>query len=268
MRPHNPMADSIAYFLSDAHLGQNLPYDPGREGRLLRLLASIEKEASHLFILGDLFDFWIEYRHAVRPDYFNVLHALRRLVDAGTTVHYMAGNHDFALGNFLTDAIGVSVHMGKLVTHLQGKRLFIHHGDGLLETDTTYRWIQGILRNSRNQKLYKLLHPSLGIGVATFFSRMSRNSHNPDAILKKAHEYRKKAKSIVDEGYDWVFFGHTHLPELTLWENRGYCNTGDWLTHDTFAEMRNGEVRLWRYQDGGHPIPVEPSIQDHEETPS
>jgi UDP-2,3-diacylglucosamine hydrolase len=253
------MGKSTAYFLSDAHLGHNLPYDPMREERLLNLLSTIAGEAQYLFIVGDLFDFWIEYRDAIRPDYFRVLHALKRLVDQGTNVHYLAGNHDFALGTFLSDTIGVSIHMGAFETELQGKKVFIHHGDGLLKTDAAYRIIRWILRNRVNQELYKLLHPSWGIGLATFFSKMSRNSHDPDTILKRAHDYRDKAKSIIDRGYEWVFLGHTHMPEITRWENGGYCNTGDWLTHNTFAEMRDGEVRLWRYQENGRHLPIEPN---------
>lgn len=255
------MGDAASYFLSDAHLGKNLPYDPQRERRLLNLLHSIEKAATHLFILGDLFDFWIEYRDAIRPDYFPVLHALRRLVDGGTEVHYMAGNHDFALGNFLPGTVGIAVHDSPWETTLQGKRLFLHHGDGLLDTDSTYHFIKRILRNQTNQKIFKLLPPTLGIAIASYFSCKSRNAHKPEEILSRAHEYRIRAKSIVEEGYDWVFFGHTHRPELTRWDAGGYCNTGDWLTHNSFARMRNGDVRLWRYRDDGAPIayPSSPS---------
>lgn len=254
------MVEPAAYFLSDAHLGKNLPYDPERERRLLHLLASIEKVATHLFILGDLFDFWIEYRDAIRPDYFMTLYALRRLVDGGTKVHYMAGNHDFALGNFLTDTIGITVHPGAWETHIQGKRLFLHHGDGLLHTDTAYRLLKSVLRNQTNQKIFKLLPPTLGIAIASYFSCKSRNSHTPEEILKRSKDYRAKAKSIVQKGYDWVFFGHTHRPELTRWDAGGYCNTGDWLIHNSFAVMQRSEVRLWLYEDNGSHIPYPLSL--------
>ena len=120
------------YFFSDAHLGAPVPEAPQWEKQCIGFLRTLPDRAEALYILGDLFDFWIEYRNAIRPDYFRVIHEIRNLVDLGIPVHYFAGNHDFAFGPFITGKLGITVHPGHEETVLQGKRVHLFHGDGLL----------------------------------------------------------------------------------------------------------------------------------------
>jgi UDP-2,3-diacylglucosamine hydrolase len=237
-----------AYFISDAHLGAKAPDAEEREARLIGFLENITHKASHLFIMGDLFDFWIEYTHAIRPDYFNVLYELRRLKKQGVEIHYLAGNHDFALGAFLPENLGIAVHpSGCLNLKLQDTKLFLSHGDGLMPSDHGYRLLKKILRNSLNQRIFRLLHPNWGVPLAEGFSRTSRNQINFRSRDSKRNAYRQVAKDILKEGQDIVVFGHTHYPEMLSWNGKIYCNTGDWIQHFTYAVLENGEIHLKKY---------------------
>ena len=152
---------TITYFVSDAHLGINMPGHNDREARLLSFFDEIAASAETLYIVGDLFDFWIEYKYSIRPDYFHVVNRLRLLVENGTQVHYLAGNHDFALGPFLGETLGLLIHPDHFETVIQGKRVHLFHGDGLFKRDVGYRFLRRILRNQTFQKMYKILHPEL-----------------------------------------------------------------------------------------------------------
>jgi UDP-2,3-diacylglucosamine hydrolase len=157
------MSDNTLYFVSDAHLGAPFPDAPEWERSFSEFLRSIGESATALYILGDIFDFWIEYRHAIRPDYFRTIHELKNLVDRGVEVHYFAGNHDFALGPFITDIIGIKVYYGHFSTVLQNRKVYLYHGDGLIRKDIGYRVLKRLLRNPLNQKVFKLLPPSIGV---------------------------------------------------------------------------------------------------------
>jgi UDP-2,3-diacylglucosamine hydrolase len=250
-----------AYFISDAHLGTPLPGYEQREEEILCFLREVRGSASHLFILGDLFDFWIEYTHAIRPVYFPVLHELRLLIEHGTSVHYMAGNHDFALGSFLADIVGIVIHPDHFDTVVQGKRLHLYHGDGLLRRDVGYRVLRRVLRNPLNQRLYKLLHPNLGVPLACLFSRSSRHFMEVSNRKVELGEYRHWARGRLEAGSDIVVLGHTHHPELHDFDGRFYCNTGEWIRQYTYGRMEDGRITLWRRIPGAQPRRIQPSSE-------
>ena len=248
----------IFYFISDAHLGPDLPYPSHRETMLIDFFHQIRTNADHLFIIGDLFDFWIEYRHMIRSDYFNVLSALARLVQDGTKIDYIAGNHDFALGPFLTDHVGIRVHRDCLAIERNEKHIYLTHGDGLIDADKGYRLLKVALRNPILQRSYRLLHPSLGIGMATFFSRLSRQQEVTKGPKFGRQDYRKTAWKLADRGYDVVIMGHTHRPEIIHRRGKIYCNTGDWIKSFTYASLESNTLRLWRYRQGQAPVEIPP----------
>ncbi len=255
------VSPSAAYFVSDAHLGISLPPHDNRETDLIGFLRRLEGNATHLFILGDLFDFWIEYRHAVRPEYFEALYALRRLSDAGTRIHYLMGNHDFALGPFLVDHVGLRIHEHYRCETLQGRKVYLFHGDGLIRADYGYRILKRILRNKRNQQLYRLLHPTLAIGLASFFSGSSRALLARRCGPEVLREYRRHARELLRRDNDIVVFGHTHAPEITEWDDGTYCNCGEWIRQYTYAVMREGRISLWRYHPEGDDERIGPSAK-------
>jgi UDP-2,3-diacylglucosamine hydrolase len=247
------MEKDTAYFISDAHFGINITGQELREKHFTSFLQKNSSSMSSLFIVGDLFDFWIEYKYAIRPDYFNVLYSLKQLTEKKIPVYYLAGNHDFALSSFLTDFIGVSVYHGHYETVIQNKKVHLFHGDGLIKSDYGYRILRKVLRNPLNQYLYKLLHPNIGVWFATRCSGHSRKYLNRCFPEKVAHEYRKHAREYLQYGNDIVIFGHTHRAELCDMGCGIYCNTGSWLINYNYALMREGELSLWSYNCDSSP---------------
>ncbi len=249
-----------AYFISDAHLGINYNGCEERESHLITFLRGIQDSASHLFIIGDLFDFWIEYKHAIRPIYFSVLHEFKLLINSGTTIYYLAGNHDFALGPFLERTIGMHTCPGHFDITLQGKKIHLYHGDGILKSDVGYRFWRATLRNPINQFLYKCLHPNIGVPIATLCSGSSRFFHAKRWSDKKQREYLQVAKRYLDNGADIITMGHTHLPKLYKYDLEGktYCNTGEWLHKYSYAKLENGEISLWQYLPYQSPVAFDP----------
>ncbi|MBD3418727.1 MAG: hypothetical protein GF398_01290 [Chitinivibrionales bacterium] len=244
------MSQKDIYFVSDAHLGIDLPGYNQREKHLLSFLRSLRDKAQQLFIVGDLFDFWIEYRYAIRPDYFHALHELQLLREGGVEIHYMAGNHDFAIGSFLHSALGIHLHHDHLDTTLHGKRVHIYHGDGLLRDDVAYRVLRTVLRIPGFQRIYKWLHPNIGIPFASVFSGSSRRFLSHRMKAQRLAEYREHAKAFIDKGADIVIFGHTHHAEIVKWDDKIYLNTGEWLRRYHYATLRNGAMHLWEHIPG------------------
>ena len=184
----------MIYFISDAHIGAPFPDASRWEESLIAFLRSLPDNISVLLILGDLFDFWIEYGLAIRADYFNLLHELKKLGERGIPIHYFAGNHDFAFGPFITKTLGMSVYGGDVQTVLQGRHVHLFHGDGLIKRDIGYRALKTLLRNPVNQAFYKLLPPAIGIKLASFFSAGSRRAGERFMSEKIVDEYRHHAE--------------------------------------------------------------------------
>ena len=239
--------ESPVYFVSDAHLGRKIAGCDDREKHLLSFLETISSKGNRLFIVGDLFDFWIEYRFAIRPDYFKVLYVLRNLVIDGVEIHYLAGNHDFALGPFLEETVGLQIHLDHFETVLQGKKVYLFHGDGLIKSDVGYRALRRVLRNPLNQRIYKLIHPDIGVPLGSFFSGSSRKLTSGWLNERILEEYRACAKEYLAEGNDIVVFAHTHVPEIIQWEGKTFCNSGEWIEKYNFAKLEKGVMSLWRF---------------------
>ena len=241
--PHMP-DPAAAYFFSDAHLGaDSREQEAAREARLHDFLTSLQGRAAALYIVGDLFDFWFEYRTAIPRRHFATLTALRRLREAGVAITYLNGNHDFWLGPFLRDELGLCTHLDALALELQGHRIWLHHGDGLGGGDLGYRMLKKVLRNPTSIALYGLLHPDLGIPLARQVSRWSRHSR-PNHTLDGERLWRNVAMPRFDEGYDTVMIGHLHH----AWERRegprAFFMLGDWMETFTYVCLREGAFTL------------------------
>ena len=168
-----------AYFISDAHLGVNPPGAvPDREKALVRFVESLKGRASHLVIVGDLFEFWYEYNDYVNRNHFDLFFALRQLVQSGCDVHLLQGNHDFAYGSFFPKSLGVQVHKD-VILEIQGKRVFFRHGDGVAKSDFGYRIFRKILDFPLNRFLFSQIHPDWGMALARFVGRNSRKVGSP-----------------------------------------------------------------------------------------
>lgn len=236
------------FFLSDAHLGSGVD-SAARSRRLTEFLSSQRGRMSHLYLLGDLFDFWFEYRHTIPKGHFQVLRALADGVAAGVPTVYLGGNHDFWCGTYLSREVGVEVCQHPIrVTH-QGRRIFLAHGDGLGPGDTGYRFLKTVLRNPAAIALYRLIHPDLGIPLAQVVSRISRHHTHPrDYILRRL--FRHVATPCYAAGDDAVLVGHIHDPlHLRDAAARDFLIVGDWLEHFSWVRLEDGRFTL-EYLEG------------------
>ena len=165
-----------AYFISDAHFGLGAKeFEKEKERRVCDFLDYIMRDANHLFIVGDLFDAWFEYRTVIPKGYHRLLTKLEDVVRKNITVHYLAGNHDFWMKNYFRDELGIKTYYDAFNISIDGKNIFIHHGDGLATNDVGYRFLKKILRNPFNIWLYTWLHPDIGLTLARSSSKKSRN---------------------------------------------------------------------------------------------
>ncbi len=235
------------YFFSDVHLGlSDHATERTKEDRLLGFLRSVLPTAEQLYILGDLFDFWFEYKTVIPKGFHRTLTALQEYTDRGVPVHYLAGNHDFWMGDYFTREIGVTVHLDPYQETIQGKRVLLHHGDGLAANDLGYRMIKPVLRNRFNIALYRLLHPDIGVKLARGSSRTSR-AYTSDKHYGEESAMVQYAAGRIREGNDIVVMGHRHMPQLTQLDGGVYVNLGDWISYNSYARMAEGAITLERW---------------------
>lgn len=238
------------YFLSDFHLGA-----PDRDSSLVRekkvvaFLESIRNDAAAVFIVGDIFDFWFEYKTVVPRGYTRLFGKLAELSDAGIKLHVFVGNHDMWMRNYFQEELNIPVYFEPQIFNWNGKQFFIGHGDGLGPGDHGFKFIKKIFRNPVCQYLFGLLHPNWGIGLANYFSRKSREkTGNSDELFLGADkewliifskEYLQKSK------IDYFVFGHRHYPiDYVLNEESRYINLGDWIRNFTYASFDGKEMEL------------------------
>ncbi len=247
-------------FISDAHLGVRSPGWQQREARLVRFLHALDPAFTRLVIVGDLFDFWIEYRNLIRSEYFTVLRTLCELRERGVELHYVAGNHDFALGPFLTRQVGMCVYPDAMDARMEGVQVHVQHGDGVLPSDVLYRMLRAMLRSRLNQRLYKMMHPTLGIGFAALASRLSRHGSSGRPLKQPRIEaYRQAARGMVARHRaDIVVLGHTHTAEICRGPEGVYCNTGEWIRAASYATLEGGQIRLWQLDADDSPVECQP----------
>ena len=225
------------YFISDIHLTDE---KSERRQHLTEFLQHLRGKSSELFIVGDLFDFWFEYKYVIPRAHFDILCLLNEIVESGCPVHLLTGNHDFWVDSFFSDELNIQIHQEPVETNLNGKRIYISHGDGLARNDVGYRFLKKILQNPLNIKLFRLIHPDVGYGMAHFFSRLSRNHGK----LKDDSDYTQHARDKFNQGFDYVIMGHTHQPRRIEENGKIYVNTGDWINHYTYAQLENGDLIL------------------------
>ncbi len=244
-----------AYFISDLHLGaREIENKEQQEAYVMALFEQVEKDATHLFIVGDFFDFWYEYRTVIPKQYFPILCVLQRLREKGIEMHYLAGNHDFFLGSFFDRYLNVHTHADDFSIELQGKNFYLFHGDGLDPSDKGYRVLKRILRSRLNQKLFRLIHPDFGIRLAKLVSGTSRKYNTIDTQARSEEVYFAFARERFAEGYDYVVMGHRHNPLVHEIEGKKYVNLGDWIYHYSYAVFDGNDLHLkfWKETQKGN----------------
>ena len=231
-------------FISDIHLGlRSKEEEKEKENLLIKFLQFAGENCDELFILGDLFDYWFEYKHVYQKGFFRTLTYLNSLTEKGIKVHYIIGNHDFMHRDFFEKEIGAKLYENDIEIELNGSRFYLAHGDGLVKNDLGYKILKKILRNKLIQKAYAIIHPDLGIALARHTSKSSR-----DYTSKKDYGGEdglfEFAKGKIDEGFDFVLLGHFHQRRFKQYKNGYYINLGSWLEEPCYGIYQNNRFEI------------------------
>jgi UDP-2,3-diacylglucosamine hydrolase len=242
------------YFLSDFHLGApDHASSLERERTIIAFLDSIKADAEEIFIVGDMFDFWYEYREVVPKGFVRLLGKLAELTDSGIQIHFFVGNHDMWMKNYLLKELNIPVYFHPKEFERRGKRFLVGHGDGLGPNDHGYKRLKKIFRNPACQWLFGILPPKVGMGIAHYMSRRSRikTGFSDEKFLGEDKEWLIiYCKDVLKkENFDFFVFGHRHLAiDFRLNDEARYINLGDWIRFYTYAVFDGQTLQLRSYK--------------------
>lgn len=241
------------FFLSDFHLGiPDHTTSLEREKRIVAFFESIKNQAEAIFIVGDMFDFWYEYRQVVPKGYVRLLGKLGELTDSGIAIHFFVGNHDMWMTDYFQKELNIPVYYEPREFEFNNKKFLVGHGDGLGPGDHGYKMLKKIFRNPFCRWMFGILPPSIGVGLANYFSRKSRQAadQNEEQFISKDKEWLATycLEMLKQKHYDYFVFGHRHLPlDLLLNANSRYINLGDWIRYSTYAVFNGQQLNLQSY---------------------
>lgn len=256
---YEPGQRSKIFFASDFHLGVPTREDSlKREKLLVNWLDDIKHQAQAIYLMGDIFDFWFEYKTVVPKGFVRLFGKLAEITDSGIPVHLFKGNHDIWALNYLQQEIGIHLNHDRIITQIGNKCFFLAHGDGLGPGDNGYKFMKKIFQNRFNQRLFRWLHPDLGARIAFYFSRRSRYANElkeqkngtppveEEALYIFSQEMLKQHPSI-----DYFIFGHRHLPiNVKIGDKARMLILGDWITQFSYAEFDGDMLELKNYVGG------------------
>ena len=242
------------YFISDVHLGAPaLNNNHQRELLFARWLDSINDDVQELYLMGDIFDFWWEYKKVVPRGFTRILGRIANLTDRGIPVYFFPGNHDLWVFDYLPTELGVKIYREEIIKELGGKKFFLAHGDGLDAEDVGYNRLKKIFTNKKLQWLYSRLHPNFGLYIAHKWSKSSRTAKfekgeefdlNTDGIYKFAQNYLKQGS------VDYFIFGHRHqMVDALISENTRFVLLGDWIKNFSYGVFDGEKFELKKYID-------------------
>lgn len=242
------------YFASDFHLGApNHKESLKREREIVSWLEEIKKDAAEIYLVGDIFDFWYEWKRAVPRGYVRILGKLAEICDSGISVRFFTGNHDLWTFGYLEEEIGLKVHRDPIQVILQGKDCFIGHGDGLGPGDYKYKFLKKVFTSRLCQWLFSRLHPNASFGLANYFSSKSRIANiGKDAIFTTEENewlYSYSKEVLAKTHFDYFIFGHRHLPlDIQITDSSRYINLGEWVNYNSYGVLENGVFEMKFYK--------------------
>lgn len=250
---HIPLAaGKKVYFASDFHLGApDLAASLQREKKIVQWLEEIRQDAAHIFLVGDLFDFWFEYKRVIPKGYTRLLGKLAELSDAGIGLSIFIGNHDMWMDGYFEEELHIPVYTEPQAFDIGGRKFYVGHGDGLGPGDKGYKLLKKIFRNKFCRWLFAAIHPSWGISLADFFSRKSRAVTQMETFLGEENEWLVLygREVLKEEFFDYFIFGHRHLPlDIRLTDASRYINLGDWLNYSSYADFDGNTATLKFYK--------------------
>lgn len=247
------------YFLSDAHLGSRaIPHARQQERRLVRFLDEIKDKASAVYLLGDIFDFWYEYRYVVPKGYTRLLGKISELTDMGVEVHFFTGNHDIWCKDYFEEECGMKVHHDPITIEIGDKLFFLGHGDGLGDPDKKFRFLRGLFRSKLCQALFSCIHPRWSMPFGLNWARHSRLKHtvengeepymgeDKEFLVLFAKKYLKEHPQI-----NFFMLGHRHIElDLMLSRSSRIMILGDWISQFTYAVYDGVNMFMENYEEG------------------
>lgn len=246
------MTKKKIFFASDFHLGvPDYESSLEREKKIVRWLEEVRHEASEIYLLGDVFDFWFEYKRAIPKGFVRLQGKIAEITDSGIPIHWFIGNHDMWIFDYIPKELGVNIIRTEVEREYGGKKFFIGHGDGLGPGDHGYKFIKKVFRNRLCQWLFARLHPNFGIGLANLSSKSSRaaTGENDSTYYGEKEMLTQYSKEkLKDNHYDYFIFGHRHFPMVVkLNEESTYYNLGDWIGYFTYGEFdgENFELKVF-----------------------
>lgn len=241
------------YFISDLHLGASYFKNPiEKERKVVRWLDMVKADASEIYLLGDILDYWYEYRYVVPRGYVRFLGKIAELSDAGVKIHWFIGNHDIWIFDYLPSELGIEVVDGSQIKEIMGRRFFLAHGDGVGKHSPAFAFIRSLFRNRLCQRLFASVHPRWTVPFAHGWSRHSRTSHSMEpsenaakCIYEFTEKYAREHKDI-----DYFVYGHLHVLENRLvGDNARLIVLGDWIRLDSYAVFDGENLELKQYRD-------------------
>jgi len=227
--------------------------DKQRRQKVSAFLDSLKNNTDLLIINGDFFDLWVAWKHVIIKEYFPILMKLAELVNSGTRIVLLAGNHDFWFNNFLSDQIGIEICQDSFIENIEGKSFFINHGDRFTRNDVRYQIFRTLIRNRFVQSIFTALHPDFALEFGITLSRSSRKRRV--SKKKKITMFNcliDAAQKLIEKfQYDYVIFGHSHIPSLQDCASGVYANAGDWINNSSYLEFTQGKLVLKEYKYEG-----------------
>jgi UDP-2,3-diacylglucosamine hydrolase len=242
------------YFASDQHFGiPNAESSKLREKKFMQWLDEIKSDARAIFLLGDLFDFWFEYKTVVPRGFVRVLGKIAELRDSGIPIYFFVGNHDLWMIDYFQTELGIPVFDKPKEYKFDGKTFLIGHGDGLGPGDKGYKRMKKVFSHPLSKWFYRWLHPDIGVKLAQYLSTKNKLISGQEDIkfLGEENEWLAQyaKRKLKQKHYDYFLFGHRHLPmEIQVGKNSLYVNIGDWITHFTYAVFDGKNLTLKKYQ--------------------
>lgn len=240
------------YFASDFHLGAPTDQESRkREKRIVDWLNFITPSCSELFLMGDVFDFWFEYQKVIPKGFIRLQGKLAEMADAGIKIYFFKGNHDMWVNDYFVKEIGMTIISDEMLMERNGKKFYLHHGDGLGPGDRKYKFLRKVFRNPFCQWLFALVPPRIGLFIANGWSGQSRIANNEKEIFTgEDNEWLVifAKEQLMKQHVDYFVFGHRHLPlDIQLAPNSRYVNVGEWINYNSYGVFDGEELKLEYY---------------------
>ncbi|MGD8413527.1 MAG: UDP-2,3-diacylglucosamine diphosphatase [Candidatus Latescibacterota bacterium] len=241
--------DNDIRFVADTHFrSPAVPGEPERRDRFIRFLRSLP-DGCVLFMLGDIFDFYFEYRSVVAKRFFDLFAALLDCRRRGVKLHFIGGNHDYWVGDFITGDLGIRLHENEVLIAAQGRKVVCAHGDLVMPRDTGYKILKTVIRNRAVIAVSRWIHPDIMDAIARGVATGSRTiSKAPQDV--RAHEMADVAhRDFFSRDNDIFVMGHVHYPLLDVRDGREFLLVGDWIENFTYGKLCDGKLSLIRFTD-------------------